>query len=140
MPITTYKTDKQKKLLYKRNYTQYFEITYQGNLKYIHTHTHTLSLYIYIHIYIYLNHFTVHLKLIQHCKLFRLKKLERSKNWIQYEHTESFWVQIKKYSLSPTVFSDSSAPRDQVSILFASLPFHPFFIPTFFTGEPQRLL
>ena len=26
-------------------------------------------IYIYIYIYIYLNHFTVHLKLIQHCKL-----------------------------------------------------------------------
>ena len=28
-----------------------------------------VCVYIYIYIYIYLNHFTVHLKLIQHCKL-----------------------------------------------------------------------
>ena len=40
-----YKTDNQKELLYTRNYTQYFEITYQGNLKYIY-----ISIYIYMHI------------------------------------------------------------------------------------------
>ena len=45
----------------------------EENLKnYIHTHTHThthIYVYICLHMYVWLNHFAVHLKLIQLCKL-----------------------------------------------------------------------
>ena len=43
---------------------------------YVYTHTHT-----HIHIYIKLNHFAVHRKLTQHCKLTTLQ--EKKKKRIQ---------------------------------------------------------
>ena len=61
------------------NYIQYLVITNNGKeseknmYTYLHTYIYT---YIHTHICIYLNHFTLHLKVAQHCKstILQLKK------------------------------------------------------------------
>ena len=73
-----------------RNYTQYFVITYKEK----ESEKEYIYVYIYIlYMYIKLNHFTIHLKLTQHCKstILQFKKLKKKE------------IKIRLFSTSLTV-------------------------------------